>query len=1235
MEIINDSQWINGLDSMSYTLGQGSYQWAQNVVNRGGIVGTRQGFAEVASIAEKDPRGIGVITISGVTWMLAAIGENIYKLNLNNPSAGLQILNYPHPPNPLNTPVVFPIGNRRMVHFELCVQAQESLKTNDGYVTRNIPTPKFVLIIQDGVTPPHYWDGVKCDKIDNLYPDSKPNNTPKGSFMKWAGDRLWTISGRKVRASNLLNPFQNTEELVTASGGFFFIPDNVTGIGVTHDFKSLLVFSHFTTSAFQVGIEDRTAWPDTQDFQRVIFPSIGCVSHRTIINMYGMTWWMAHDGWVGLDNTLSAYQSSRLDIQDQNMSRSKEGINWSTGGGCSGSYGNFLFVSVPSANKWNQHTWVLDQSPINTVTGQSPPAWASNWTGIRPEQWVTCQINGHQRCFCISRDLTNEGHQSTVWEAFIGQRMDVPKDGSERKAKDIACAFESKFSGLSPSQYMKLRWIELDCAEIIGDVSLQVYYCGRRTSYKKIVDTHLTSTISNSTDEVFNPEEPIKVNVPQFRTVRSVTDVHEEDDNDTEVQTPYNRNKDREFSVIVQWTGQMAVSAIRYAVDPEPDYMEGTVYEDEYLARRITAEGTGGIGCTLPPPNTPTGKLTSQFIAPLRPRWVEFPAYDSAVPNGVFFVSELTASPPPGAYPSNFYPVDINLTSETQGIEIYYTRDGTRPHGPPNQHGSHYPTPKPHITVGQTLKAVGERDGLLPSVILQGQYTQIRCEDVVFDPPAGGYPPDTFAQPNPPEQLAPAAAYNFNEGTGTIAHDVSGNGIDGTLQNGATWNTTGKHGKALSLDGVNDYVYLGNPPILRLAGSSTWSAWVKATANPSGDAAVISKSDVSTGWELKTVNISGSHKFQIQIASAHNTFVNRTSVTARSLNTWYFVTGVYDAHAHTLDIYVNGVLDNGTLTGTITGSQVNSPANVSIGRARGQAYWTGLIDDLRVYSRAISAAEVMTDMNTPVGASQIQSGFPVHMSTATAEATIHFNIGGGTVTEAQQEYDPAHPPHPYAGDQINAKAFRQYYLPSNQTHALYTAVPRCVLPTTTPDGGSYHASDYNEPTGMAIAMSSGTQGAQLRFTINDTDVEHGTVVANPHTVHVHPQDTLRVIAQKTGHSDSLVKTSVYTTLIEQVETPVITPDAVILSGNVHEFDVSVSCATTGASMRYVIVLPGDNTQPTRDIGTLISSNTATIHIGPPDHRIGHQVLRIIAYRTDMDDSDVAEGTYDYEAGGGG
>ena len=81
---------------------------------------------------------------------------------------------------------------------------------------------------------------------------------------------------------------------------------------------------------------------------------------------------------------------------------------------------------------------------------------------------------------------------------------------------------------------------------------------------------------------------------------------------------------------------------------------------------------------------------------------------------------------------------------------------------------------------------------------------------------------------------------------------------------------------------------------------------------------------------------------------------------------WYHVAGVYDAAERTLDIYVNGVRDNGVLSGTIPASQINSSVNVNIGRRSGGFYFNGVIDEVRIYNRALSGPEIQADMNTPI-----------------------------------------------------------------------------------------------------------------------------------------------------------------------------------------------------------------------------------------------------------------------------
>jgi hypothetical protein len=209
------------------------------------------------------------------------------------------------------------------------------------------------------------------------------------------------------------------------------------------------------------------------------------------------------------------------------------------------------------------------------------------------------------------------------------------------------------------------------------------------------------------------------------------------------------------------------------------------------------------------------------------------------------------------------------------------------------------------------------------------------------------------------------AAYAFNEGSGTTTADASGKGHTGTLS-GATWTLAGKYGKALSFNGSSSYVNLGNAADLQLTGSMTWSAWIFATANPADDGQIISKS-TGPGWQGKTSPDTGPHTFGVSVSSSSSANTQRYSNTVRALNTWYHVAGVYDATARTLNIYVNGVLDNGVLVGTVPASQFNNAtASVNIGRRTGGFYFQGTIDELRLYGRALSQAEIQTDMNRAV-----------------------------------------------------------------------------------------------------------------------------------------------------------------------------------------------------------------------------------------------------------------------------
>jgi fibronectin type 3 domain-containing protein len=217
-------------------------------------------------------------------------------------------------------------------------------------------------------------------------------------------------------------------------------------------------------------------------------------------------------------------------------------------------------------------------------------------------------------------------------------------------------------------------------------------------------------------------------------------------------------------------------------------------------------------------------------------------------------------------------------------------------------------------------------------------------------------------------QSGPVAAYGFNEGTGTTSADLSGNGLTATLTSGATWRS-GKYGSAVSLNGTSNYVNLGNPTLLRLTGSMTVSAWINSSAFPVDDAAIVSKRNTN-GYQLDTTIDEGPRTIGFKLTSNGGSSMIRYGATTLQLNTWYHVAGVYDATARTLVVYLNGQLDNGPLVGTVTGSQQNSNQNVNIGQRPGNPgtyNFAGGIDEVRIYARALSQAEIQTDMNTPLG----------------------------------------------------------------------------------------------------------------------------------------------------------------------------------------------------------------------------------------------------------------------------
>ena len=204
-------------------------------------------------------------------------------------------------------------------------------------------------------------------------------------------------------------------------------------------------------------------------------------------------------------------------------------------------------------------------------------------------------------------------------------------------------------------------------------------------------------------------------------------------------------------------------------------------------------------------------------------------------------------------------------------------------------------------------------------------------------------------------------SFDGKDMAGVTAYDRSGNANNGTLTNGPT-RAIGKIGQGLSFDGVDDYVSVGDNDSLDITGSITVATWVRATSFGVGfneERLVFKGTGVSTA-NIYTLGIADSKAmFSLHLAgfgasdclgNSPCIVSNTTLVTGR----WYHVAGTYDGA--TIRIYVDGQL-GGSQSVVSTGTADANPVLFG-SRSDGQDSLTGFLDDVRLYNRALTPAEI-------------------------------------------------------------------------------------------------------------------------------------------------------------------------------------------------------------------------------------------------------------------------------------
>ena len=465
-----------------------------NTVNRGGIVQCRPGHrCKFAA-----PPG----NSQGGTFFFPKLGTPVIIFGVE----GLVYLSeYPFRSYRQIPDIAF-IPHARQLFFK---QVEQSVEINPDGSLRFI-TPRNLLVIQDGgFTPAAVFDGTRAEH------QRGPGKIPLGGPMEWVGDRLWVARANNVFASDIANPLGFTEPQYIASIEAFILPGEVTALTRTTSVESpqLLVFTNSTTDLIQASIRDRSQWLLTPNFQRTLFPGIGCTSQRSVVAHYGLLWWWSAYGLTSFDSAVLSLQTSSLPYRDSEMQDSKSRLSEDLAGVASASIENYLLTSVPYCDHYNRHTWVMDTGAYQTIDKMAPPAWNGFWTGTRPINWLVGQVNDTSMILHFSKDFDGTNR---LWESFTPDRLD--------DYCPITWYLETRGYFVQDALGKKqFRFSDIFLGELLGDIDIAVFWAGTpRGSYKRILTKRIRATAGTiRATDVFSAEEILYSLKKQSRRIRT------------------------------------------------------------------------------------------------------------------------------------------------------------------------------------------------------------------------------------------------------------------------------------------------------------------------------------------------------------------------------------------------------------------------------------------------------------------------------------------------------------------------------------------------------------------------------------------------------------------------------------------------------------------------------------------------------------------------------------------
>ena len=205
------------------------------------------------------------------------------------------------------------------------------------------------------------------------------------------------------------------------------------------------------------------------------------------------------------------------------------------------------------------------------------------------------------------------------------------------------------------------------------------------------------------------------------------------------------------------------------------------------------------------------------------------------------------------------------------------------------------------------------------------------------------------------------AHWEFDEGSGVATVDSSGNGHDGTLQGDPQWVAGMVGSGALSFDGSDGLVDVGHDESLSMMDELTITVWVKVSdlgtyyflvcKQPSGTAG----DNYPGNYEFRTEANTGALQFGHQEAEGeqYTFYTSETSITAGQ---WHHV-AVSITKGELVEFYIDGISAGSSEQLTNFGVLNDEPVRIG-GRKDGYSFFNGILDDVRLYDRALSAVQI-------------------------------------------------------------------------------------------------------------------------------------------------------------------------------------------------------------------------------------------------------------------------------------